>query len=480
MTKRRNEELEADVVVVGAGACGLSAALTVGSGGAKVIIFEKRGNVGGLSNFVEGIFAVGSKLQEKMKLNYTLEDRFKVHMEACNWEPDARLVRTFMEKTADTIDWLMKLGCKFSGVYNQYPGSPFVWHMLEGRGLKGLIEPLFKRAQEEKNIRIFLETPVKKIIKENGKISGVIAEDKNGNVINVKCKAVVIATGGYGDNSEWVEKFLESGKYLKPVIKADQTGDGIKMAWEVGAAAMGLGRMQAIPCIPNEFIGSLLSVIALQPNLWVNERGERFCDESIVWRFPIVTNALLRQPHACAYSIFDQDMVAFIREHGLQYWVLEYFDPLTRANEIDAELKRGVKENKVFEAASIKELAKKINVNSVTLEDTVNAYNECCDKNYDFLFFKDRRYLHPIRKPKFYAVKISPHIIITEGGIRVNHKMEVLDDQLNAIPGLYAGGCSVEGPVGHTYPLISTGVSASFAVNSGRIAGENILKFLGK
>ncbi|MEM3601658.1 MAG: FAD-binding protein, partial [Candidatus Bathyarchaeia archaeon] len=137
-------------------------------------------------------------------------------------------------------------------------------------------------------------------------------------------------------------------------------------------------------------------------------------------------------------------------------------------------------EGKIYEAESIEELAIKIGINPEKLKKTIEEYNDCCNKNYDFLFFKDRRYLHPIKKPKFYACKLVIRILITEGGIRVNHKMEVLDEQLNPIPGLYAGGCCTEGPVGASYPLVSTGGSSSFAVNSGRIAGENVLKYLGK
>lgn len=476
---KNSKTLKADAVVIGGGACGLSAALTISSGGATVALFEKRSMLGGLANNAEGTFAVGSDLQKRAKIFYDVEDRFKAHMAAAGWMPDARLVKVWMEKTGDTINWLRKFGVQFTKVAVHTPGFPFVWHMFKEAAFEPF-RPLSERVLADKNIQTFIETPVKKIIKEKGKIAGVIAEDKEGNLIKIRCMAVVIATGGYGDNKEWVKKYCKGGEFLEPLIKADQTGDGIRMAWEVGAAAAGLGVIQAYPFPPGEKGATLLTMIALQPNLWVNARGERFCDESIVWTFPEVINALVRQPQVTAYNLFDQNMIEYLKKHGLQFWIGELVDPYDVKTDIEVELKRGIKEGKVFQAESIEDLAVKMGIDPKTLKTTVADYNECCDKNYDFLFFKDRRYLNPIKKPKFYACKMVVRILITEGGIRVNHKMEVLDEQQNPIPGLYAGGCCVEGPVGASYPLISTGGSSSFAVNSGRIAGENVLKYLGK
>ena len=110
----------------------------------------------------------------------------------------------------------------------------------------------------------------------------------------------------------------------------------------------------------------------------------------------------------------------------------------------------------------------------------MNEYNACCDKNHDFLFAKDRQYLHAIRRSKFYAAKLGVILGITEGGIKINHKMEVLDKQFNVIPGLYAGGCCVGGLIGESYIIVTTGGSLSFAVNSGRMAGESVLSYIGK
>lgn len=372
------------------------------------------------------------------------------------------------------------MGVEFSKASVHTPGLPFVWHIWHIFKDADCfpLKPLAEKVLSDRNIRVFLETPAKKIIKENGKISGVIAEDKNGGLVNIRCKAVIISTGGYGDNKEWIEKYCRGGKYMESLVKAGQTGDGIRMAMEVGAATAGFGVVQAYPFPPDEPGATLLTMIALQPNLWINARGERFCDESIVWNFPEVINALVRQPHAFAHNIFDQSIIEHLKSDGLHFWIGEIVDPYEVRKDIDNELKRGISEGKVIKANSIEELATKIGINSGILKKTIEEYNECCEKNYDQLFFKDRRYLHPIKAPKFYACKLVIRILITEGGIRVNHNMEVLDEGLNPIPGLYAGGCCTEGPVGANYPLISTGASSSFAIVSGRIAAENALKYI--
>jgi len=125
-------------------------------------------------------------------------------------------------------------------------------------------------------------------------------------------------------------------------------------------------------------------------------------------------------------------------------------------------------------------LAAKIGVQAATFKDAVTEYNECYDGKYDPIFGKDRAYLDPIRKAPFYAVKLGLAAFMTNGGIRINHKTEVLKEDRTVIPGLFAAGCSAGGILGDTYEVSTTGGSLSFAVNTGRMAGESALKYLGK
>ena len=483
------EKKSADFVVIGCGACGLAAALQAGFGGASVIILDKNKTYGGMSTFSEGMFAVGTKYQSAMKLPYTVEDRFLAHMEASHWKANPLIVRTFMEKTADTIEWLEDIGCEFTGVRSFYSGAPFVWHMIKGSpegahsssspAQYGLLKPMMKKVEELKNITVMLETKAVRIIRDGG-IKGVVAETKCGEQFEIEALCVLCSAGGYGNDREMMDKYIEGGEYMIPCFNMNQTGDALKMAWDVGAEKDGLGVIQAYPLIDKEFVGTAMTQISQQPNLWVNKLGERYCDESIVGSFPLAINALVRQPEAVAYNILDQGIIEFLENVGLQINFGEYFKPGQRMENIGEQLEKSVSEGKVLSADTIDELADKIGCPKNVLNETIDEYNACCDRNEDFVLAKHKKYLRPIRTPKYYAIRINALLGITEGGIKVNHHMEVMDKDFHTIPGLYAGGCTVGGLVGDTYIMITSGGSISFAVNSGRIAAESALKYLEK
>ena len=139
-----------------------------------------------------------------------------------------------------------------------------------------------------------------------------------------------------------------------------------------------------------------------------------------------------------------------------------------------------MKEGKVFKGQSLAELAVQIDVDEKVFQETVDEYNSCVKSNCDHIFFKDRMYLQPIETPAFYAVKLGLAAFMTNGGIRINHRTEVLTKERKAIPGLFAAGCCAGGLLGDTYEVSTTGGSLSFAVNSGRMAGEAALQYLGK
>ena len=473
----RDKELRADVIIIGSGASGLCAALTLSYGGASVLMFEQEAEPGGMTNFAEGMFAVGSRLQKKHKVGLTVEEAFNVHMEETHWLADPRLVRTFMEKTADTVDWLEAQGAEFSGLFNISPFTPRVWHQMVGFGKEGLIKPLFKKAKKRDNIEILFETEAKRLLLEGGRVVGVAAEDKDG-AIAASSKAVIVATGGYQDNQEWVDKYCKSG-FTRPVVPARQVGSGQKMAWEAGAEPFDMGVMQTIVLVPEEDLQSQLLTAGFQPRLWVNTLGERFTNEAMCWKFPLAGNALARQPGAMAWCIFDDGSRVVMKEQGVKYVLGEFYDILKNLPDLDAELERGIAAGKIFRGDTLDDLAGQIGISPATLRETTDEYNAAYDGQYDPIFGKDRAYLDPIRRRPFYAAKLGLAAFMTNGGIRINHKTEVLKEDRTVIPGLYAAGCTAGGILGDTYEVSTTGGSLSFAVNTGRMAGENVLRYLG-
>jgi fumarate reductase flavoprotein subunit len=332
-----------------------------------------------------------------------------------------------------------------------------------------------------------LATPVKRIVKQGDRIRGVVAED-NGEDKQVGAKAVIIASGGYANNKEWIKKYtgFDLGVNLVVVGNVDKTGDGIRMAWESGAAEEGKSLLELYrvgPVGPDFAMGCQMEAAVTQPDLWVDPRGERFCDESVAFYDTSVGNANARFKEGYTWSIFDDGVIKRLRERGIAKNVgvdsMPGSKPEGIERELQAALERGSKE--VFAADSAEGLAAKMGVNPDVLKSTIAKYNEACAKGYDELFAKDSRYLFPIKGPGYYAVKARTVFLGTMGGIKINEKAEALDKKESVIPGLYAAGFDAGGMYGDSYPIkCSSGLASAFALNSGRIAGRNALKYIGK
>jgi fumarate reductase flavoprotein subunit len=476
---------EAEAVVIGSGAAGLAAAVTLAEGGAKVIVFEKQRSLGGTSNFFHGMFAVESNMQRERYITYSRDQAFKSIMEYSHWRANPRLVRAIVDESAGTIAWLQKQGVEFSDATINMPDAPQTYHLVKGKG-EAIIKALTTRAKEL-GVTIVPATPVKQILKAGDRISGVIAAE-NEEDVPVRTKAVVIASGGYANNKEWIKKYagFDLDVNLIPIGNVDKTGDGIRMAFEAGAAAEGLGVLELFrvgPIGPGFVMGSHIEHAAVQPNLWVNPQGERFCDESITFYDTTVGNASARYREGNTYSIFDGSIIKQLMESGIDKSLTMDLPPGSRVGDLDRELSvaLGNRSSEVFKADSIEELAEKIGVDPAVLKATLDEYNRFCEKGHDDLFAKDPKYLRPIRGPQFYAVRTRTVFLGTLGGIKINQKTEVLDKKDRVIPGLYAAGYDAGGMYGDGYSIKdSSGLSSSFAVNSGRIAAKNALKFIGR
>jgi len=476
---------ETDVVVVGSGVSGLAAALTLAQGGSKVIVFEKERSIGGTSNFFHGMFAVESEMQRRRYITYSRDEAFKNIMDYSHWRANPRLVRAIVNESAATISWLQEAGVEFTEATINIPDAPRTYHLVKGLG-EAIVKALATRLKEL-GAMIVPATPVKQILKAGDRIAGVVVEE-NEEDVEVAAKAVIIASGGYANNKEWIKKYsgFDIDVNLIPIGNVDKTGDGIRMAFEVGAAEEGLGILELVrtgPVGPEFAMGSHLENIAVQPDLWVNAQGERYCDESISFDDAYVGNANARQKGDYTFSIFDSAIKQSLIDDGITKAMIMAFPPGSRTTELDRELEKAVKSGstEVFEADSIRELAEKIGVDPDVLQSTVDEYNGYCEKGHDDLFAKDPKYLRPLKGPKYYAVKARTIFLGTLGGIKINHRMEVIDKKGNTIPGLYAGGYDAGGMYGDSYSIgKSSGLSSSFATNSGRIAGKNSLKYIGK
>ncbi len=298
-----------------------------------------------------------------------------------------------------------------------------------------------------------------------------------------------MATGGYANNKEWIKKYsgYELGVDLIPIGNTGKMGDGIRMAWEAGAAEEGISVLEMFrvaPIGPEFSTWNEVEVVAAQPDLWVTFSGERFCDETIGYWDTHVGNANARfaQGMATRGASLDDSILRRMTEEGITNSLgVERppgYKPVNFLTEIQAAIDNGSTE--VVVAGSVEELAGKMGIDPAALRATVDEYNDSCAKGHDGLFAKDRRYLRPLLGPRYYAVKGRTVFLGTMGGIRINDRMEVLDKKDDVISGLFAGGFDAGGMYGDSYPIKgSSGLASAFAYNSGRIAGRSMLRYLG-
>ena len=471
--------METDVIVVAAGASGLAATCAAAQAGARVITFEKGATTGGAAGMGMGPFGVESRLQRAKMMGPSRDQAFKAFMDYTHWRVDGQLVRAYIDKSASTISWLENLGVEFVEPAAYFPGGAFTWHLVKpavGKpgpmAASAMTKALTERAKEM-GVQLLLQTPVKKIMKQGNTAVGVIAEDKSGEQIQASAKAVIIATGGCGDNPDMIKKFCggyEWGKDLWSFRIPGVTGDGIRMAWEAGAAPTEMN-VEMVFSMPGE-CDPRLTDACRQPNLMVNLLGERFFDEGIMYNTTFTGNAIARQKNRTAFVIFDDSIRKHMETVGLDH--LSVVFPAEKADNIEelaaTAINGGYKG--IFTADSIEGLASQTGIDAEGLKKTVEEYNNFCDHGFDPVFNKDHAYLRPVRTKKFYAAQFFPGAYGSLGGIKINYKTEVVTKDWNVIPGLYAAGTDACSIFGDSYPFILPGNTMGFALNSGRMAGE--------
>jgi fumarate reductase flavoprotein subunit len=328
-------------------------------------------------------------------------------------------------------------------------------------------------------VRLLCETAAKKLLTDDkGDITGVRATAKE-KELRIAAGSVIIATGGYGGNKKLLTKY--NPYYNKNIVLKGipNMGDGLLMATEIGSATEGLGLIHFSGHTPHSASDDLM-VASDEPNtIWVNRRGERFTDEAIGFNRFVSVNAVLRQPGSLSYTLFDDRITRNIIEKGVIKGVGYIIAPGTKLAGLEKSLESGAKKGNVKISNSWDEIAAWIGIKPETLKKSIDEYNVCCDQGHDAVFTKDRKYLEALRTPPYYALKCYPRFLGTIGGIKINHHMEVLNHEDNPISGLYAAGVDTGGWEGDNYNAILSGTTFGFAINSGRIAGENAADYVG-
>jgi len=465
---------QADVVVVGSGMAGMSAAIEAASQGAKVILLEKEGILGGSTNFAEGIFACESPLQKQMGITVNQEQLLREEFLFSNYKVDGNLWRDVMKHSGEDIQWLLDMGTKFEGVTSTGAGNK-TWHVYQGFG-KTVINEHMKPTAEKLGVEIMLNTPAKELIMKDGKVAGVKATTKDGKELTINAKAVILATGGFGNN----EKMIAELTHLNVDNLVDRgapghDGDGIKMAKAAGALTGERAIiMQLGLTLEGASIDSQINTAgAMEPSLWVNQDGKRFCNEDIVWYYTRAGNAVSTQHKV--FSVIDSNEVKRLAAEGCTVGYGMYLTPGTKLDKLDAELQKAVDNNwpSVFKANTLEELADKMGIDRATFLETVKTYNEYCKSGKDVDYGKDPKYLHPVETGPFYGFRVKVSNLASCGGIRVNEKNEAINKDYKPIQGLYVAGLDCDGFTGDTYGLTLPGSAQGYSCYTGRNAGKN-------
>lgn len=479
------QKLEADMVIVGAGSAGLSAALTAAQGGASVILLEKDKIVGGTGNFAEGVLGVETDMQQFRWHKETKDQVFNNEMDEHRWLTNGALTRRFHNETAKTIDWLQEIGVKFEGPSKNHFDNTAMWHLIDGKGA-ALIKTLNTQIKKHPGVKLLMETPATGLIVKDKRVIGVKARNKVGETIECMAKGgVIIATGGFANSPEMIKKYAGMDNVIN-AAPLKKTGDGINMALAVGASVEGMHNLMFIgsmDALPGQRPNIPLGALGVEPrNIWVNKSGKRFANEYVSVNFPLAGNAIKRQK--VAWAIIDEKLKDFYKNRGVDVGLGTLIYPATKLDLDDLATKAIAAGNPfVVKAASLSELASKTGLPYDALKQTIAEYNQYAATNHDLAFAKDPRWLqqYNVNGP-LYAVKLKEVLLTTVGGVVVDEYLRPLDkDDSILVSGLYMTGNDVGGLYSDTYTLTyASGSSFGFAVNSGRLAALSILKDLGK
>ncbi len=478
--KVRTENRESDLIVIGAGAGGLAAALSAAECGlGSITILEARKASGGNSFFAEGFFALDLGRKKPNEVQMIKDELFQKTVNYTHHRSDPGLLHLLIDESENTINWLRTKGFKFEWRNISHNREfPLYASDINAKANTGanIIKVLSKECQD-RGVKILCNTRATKLLTDNqGTITGVFAESEDES-LRFSAKSVVIASGGFAGNKELLRKYVPFYSDEIHLGGVPNNGDGLLMAAGAGADTDDIIACEAeAPAfiwtrkIPVNLTGNASSV-------WINRNGERFTAEA--FEPFLAANNLYRQPGKVCYSLLDEEnKIRILREVAEEAKGPEVSQYVVGETELDNLLKAYSSKGQIKIAQSLDDIAAWIGIPGKKLRNTINEYNSFCEKHHDDRFNKDPSHLIPLIHPPFYAICCYPNLLVTHGGIKINVRMEVLDKNQKPICGLYAAGVDTGGIDADTYNFGLPGHSFGFALNTGRIAGKEAVRYI--
>lgn len=485
--------VDADVVVVGAGGAGMTAAITAAAEGKSVVILESQSMVGGNSVRATGGMNAGKTVYqdenefgesagvektlktaaEKYADNETITALAKTVSEqwaAYQANPtgyfdsvelmeldtmiggkginDPELVETLCANSADAIDWLDEHGITLHNVSSFGGASVKRIHRpvnAEGKTVSvgSYMIPLLQENCEKAGVKMMMDTTATEILTDaNGAAVGVKATGASGETVTVNAKAVVLATGGFGANLDMVVKYKPELKGFMTTNAPGIQGQGIEMAQAIGAATVDMDQIQIHPTVEANTAALITEGLRGDGAILINEEGQRFIDE--VGTRDVVSAAEIAQTGSYSWLVVDQAMA-------------------DASSVIQGYIKKGY----TVTGATYEELGKAMGVDAAAFAETMEKWNGCVEAKNDPDFGRTS-FANPLNTAPYYAVKVTAGVHHTMGGLKINANTEVLNEKGEVIPGLFAAG-EVTGGV-HGANRLGGNAVADFTV-FGRIAG---------
>lgn len=441
-----------DVVIVGSGGAGMSAAIEAKDAGLNPVIFEKMPTIGGNTNKASsGMNASETKFQKEQGITDSNDAFYEETLKGGHGTNDKELLRYFVDNSASAIDWLDSLGIRLNNLTITGGMSTKRTHRPEDGSAVGeyLVKGLYENV-EKRDIPVFVNADVKSLVEKDGQVTGVKVSVEGQKEISVNGKAVIVATGGFGANQDLITQYRSDLKGVVTTNQEGSTGDGVKMIEEVGGYAVDMDKIQVHPTVQQDKGVLIGEAVRGEGAILVDAKGDRFVNEMDTR--DKVTAAINALPDKSAYLIFDQG----VRD---------------RATAIEFYAKQGY----VVEGKTIEDLAGELKMDPATLSKTVTTWNEAVSGKKDAAFNRTTGMDEGLTTPSYFAIKIAPGIHYTMGGVKINTQTQVEKKDGTTIPGLYAAGEVVGGLHGDNR---IGGNSVAEIIIFGRQAGTQAAEFV--
>lgn len=448
-----------DIVIVGGGIAGMSAALTALEAGMTVLLLESQSSTGGSSAMSGGCLAfAGTDMQAASGIDDNSDLLYSDLMEVGKGESDPELVRLYADGQLDAYEWLRGHGVSFSPIIEAASGQsvPRV-HTVDPADVIRLLEA---RARTYAGFKIMLGARARRLVLDEAQahVVGVSGESVDGEFNLSAARGVVLASGGFGQDRDLIHRFAPLYDHAVFISGAGSWGDGLRMAWKLGADLRDMVHIKGTyGKHPVDETNHHSCLAVYKGAIAVNQDGHRFVDESLSYK--LLGDASMMQPYGVTYQILDQG-------------VMDAGDNRVRILDFERRLEEGL----FVVADTLAELAEHIEIPAETLIATVERYNANAREGRDPDF--GRRHLvhnhgslRPIENGPFYAYPSTAAVFGTYCGLRVDSSMRVIDVFGEAIPGLYAAGEVVGGFHGMAY---MTGSALGKALVFGRTAATTL------